>query len=165
MNRFQEIDSASLWSLADWWDNPIPNRFLYAPRDCSKSPAQLCSWNPNKLWRSNSIFNLWYCCTVHIFLAHFSKNLYLLDSFSFFPFQCFLWAFILHSGVYIFRFYLTLRYVFYPPRGLITMLWLWKVILQNLTLVKKFLHALLNFCCESRKILSQKLKNILISML
>ncbi len=25
--------------------------------------VQLCSWNPNELWRSNSIFNLTYVCT------------------------------------------------------------------------------------------------------
>jgi hypothetical protein len=37
-NRFQGIDSASLYSLADLYDNPIPVRFL-APIDCSKIPA------------------------------------------------------------------------------------------------------------------------------
>jgi hypothetical protein len=40
MNRFQGIDSVSLWSLAGRYDNPIPARFL-APIDCSKIPAQL----------------------------------------------------------------------------------------------------------------------------
>jgi hypothetical protein len=30
-NRFQGINSASLCSLADWYDNPIPNRFLAPP--------------------------------------------------------------------------------------------------------------------------------------
>jgi hypothetical protein len=34
-NRFQGINSASLWSLAGRYDNPIPNRFL-APIKCLK---------------------------------------------------------------------------------------------------------------------------------
>ncbi len=38
-NRFQEIDFASLCSLAVRYDNPIPTWFL-APLDCSKIPAQ-----------------------------------------------------------------------------------------------------------------------------
>ncbi len=38
-NRFQEIDSASLFSLAGRYDNPIPTRFL-APIDCYKILAQ-----------------------------------------------------------------------------------------------------------------------------
>ena len=39
--RFQGINSASLFSLAGRYDNPLPTRFL-APIDCSKIPAQ-CS--------------------------------------------------------------------------------------------------------------------------
>jgi hypothetical protein len=39
MNRFKEIDSASLSSLAGRHDNSIPTRFL-APIDRSKNPAQ-----------------------------------------------------------------------------------------------------------------------------
>jgi hypothetical protein len=38
MNRFQEINSASLYSLADRYDNPIPTRFI-SPIDCLKIPA------------------------------------------------------------------------------------------------------------------------------
>ncbi len=34
-NRFQGMNSASLYSLAGWYDNPIPTRFL-APIDCLK---------------------------------------------------------------------------------------------------------------------------------
>jgi hypothetical protein len=34
------FDSASLFSLAGQYDNPIPTRFL-APKDCSKIPAQV----------------------------------------------------------------------------------------------------------------------------
>ncbi len=37
-NRFQGIDSASLCSMAGWYDNPTPTRFL-APMDCLKIPA------------------------------------------------------------------------------------------------------------------------------
>jgi hypothetical protein len=37
-NRFQGMDFASLCSLADRYDNPIPTRFL-APIDCLKIPA------------------------------------------------------------------------------------------------------------------------------
>ncbi len=32
-NRFQGINSASMWGLVDWYDNPIPTRFL-APINC-----------------------------------------------------------------------------------------------------------------------------------
>ncbi len=38
MNGFQGINSASLHSLAGWYDNSIPTRFL-APRDCWKITA------------------------------------------------------------------------------------------------------------------------------
>ena len=38
--RFQGMNSASLCSLADRYDNPIPTRFL-APIGCLKIPAQL----------------------------------------------------------------------------------------------------------------------------
>ncbi len=38
-NRFQGMNSASLFSLADRYDNPIPTRFL-APIDCLKILAQ-----------------------------------------------------------------------------------------------------------------------------
>ncbi len=38
-NRFQEIDSSNLCSLAGWYDKPIPTRFR-APLDCSEIPAQ-----------------------------------------------------------------------------------------------------------------------------
>ncbi len=38
-NRFQGMKSASLFSLAGRYDNPIPTRFL-APVDCLKIPAQ-----------------------------------------------------------------------------------------------------------------------------
>jgi hypothetical protein len=38
-NWFQEINYASLCSLAGRYDNSIPTRFL-APLDCSKIPAQ-----------------------------------------------------------------------------------------------------------------------------
>ncbi len=38
-NRFQEIDSSNLCSLAGWHDKPILSRFL-APLDCSEIPAQ-----------------------------------------------------------------------------------------------------------------------------
>jgi hypothetical protein len=34
-NRFQDIKSTSLCSLAGWYDNPIPTRFL-APIECLK---------------------------------------------------------------------------------------------------------------------------------
>ncbi len=37
-NRFQGMNSASLCSLAGWYDNPIPPRFL-APIDSLKIPA------------------------------------------------------------------------------------------------------------------------------
>ncbi len=38
---FQGINSASLRSLADRYDNPIPTRFL-APIDCLKVPVPIC---------------------------------------------------------------------------------------------------------------------------
>jgi hypothetical protein len=38
MNRFQGIDSVSLYSLAGRYNNPIPSRIL-APINCSKIPA------------------------------------------------------------------------------------------------------------------------------
>ncbi len=38
-NRFQGINSASIYSLAGRYDNPIPNLFL-ALVDCLKIPAQ-----------------------------------------------------------------------------------------------------------------------------
>ncbi len=38
-NQFQGMNSASLCSLAGWYDNPIPPRFL-APIDSLKIPAQ-----------------------------------------------------------------------------------------------------------------------------
>jgi hypothetical protein len=38
-NRFQGTNSASLCSLAGWYDNTILTRFL-APIDCLKIPAQ-----------------------------------------------------------------------------------------------------------------------------
>jgi hypothetical protein len=44
------IDSASLYSLAGRYDNPIPTRFL-APVECSKIPAQL---SPSFLFAVNS---------------------------------------------------------------------------------------------------------------
>jgi hypothetical protein len=37
-NRFQGINSASLCSLASWYNNPIPTWFL-DPIDCLKIPA------------------------------------------------------------------------------------------------------------------------------
>jgi hypothetical protein len=37
-NGFQGMNSASLWSLAGRYDNPIPTRCL-APIDCLKIPA------------------------------------------------------------------------------------------------------------------------------
>jgi hypothetical protein len=40
-NRFQEINSASVFSLVGRYENPIPTRFL-APIDCFKIPA-LCA--------------------------------------------------------------------------------------------------------------------------
>ncbi len=39
-NRYQEINSASLYGLAGRYENPIPTRFL-APIDCLKIPAQM----------------------------------------------------------------------------------------------------------------------------
>jgi hypothetical protein len=42
-NRFQGVKSASLCSLSDRYDNPIPTRFL-APIDCLKIPA-LITWS------------------------------------------------------------------------------------------------------------------------
>ncbi len=39
-NRFQEMNSASLCSLAGWYDSPIPTWFL-APKNCLKIPALL----------------------------------------------------------------------------------------------------------------------------
>jgi hypothetical protein len=54
MNRFQEIDSASLCSLAGLYGNPIPTQFL-APIDCSKIPAWV------------------YCSTVLYFWPHIEK--------------------------------------------------------------------------------------------
>jgi hypothetical protein len=39
-DRFQGINSASLYSLAGRYDNPIPIRFL-APIHCLKIPAQV----------------------------------------------------------------------------------------------------------------------------
>ncbi len=49
-NRFQGIDSASLCSLADRYNNPIPSRFL-APIDCSKIPALAGQYdNPVPTW-------------------------------------------------------------------------------------------------------------------
>ncbi len=37
-NRFEGNNSPRLCSLAGWYDNPIPTRFL-APIDCFKIPA------------------------------------------------------------------------------------------------------------------------------
>jgi hypothetical protein len=60
-NRFQGMNSASLSSLAVWYDNPIPPRFL-APIDCLKiqfclqknmkqnSSVNSITWNGSPWW-------------------------------------------------------------------------------------------------------------------
>ncbi len=52
-NRFQGMTSASLCSLAGWYDNPIPPRFL-APIDCLKFPAQVPNLNLKTIPESSS---------------------------------------------------------------------------------------------------------------
>ncbi len=46
-NRFQGIDSASLCSLAGWYDNPLPPQFL-APFDSLKIPTLYNNPIPNR---------------------------------------------------------------------------------------------------------------------
>ncbi len=53
-NRFQGMNSASLCSLADWYYNPIPTRFL-APRDCLKITALITRCN-----KCVSVANMYY---------------------------------------------------------------------------------------------------------
>ncbi len=55
---FQGIDSVCLFSLASWYGNPIPTRYL-ASKGCSKIPAQLVGWS---LERSlNKLFQTKHC--------------------------------------------------------------------------------------------------------
>jgi hypothetical protein len=53
-NRFQGMNSASLCSLAERYDNPIPPRFL-APIDCLKIPAR----GKEKCWNFRTIYGGW----------------------------------------------------------------------------------------------------------
>jgi hypothetical protein len=56
------MNSASLCSLAGWYDNPIPPRFL-APIDCLKIPAQVTFFfgGGGDTWRNRNFNKLsWY---------------------------------------------------------------------------------------------------------
>jgi hypothetical protein len=74
-NRFQGIVSASLYSLAGQYDNPIPTRFL-APIDSSQMLERHClqvlsrlifslkigrKWEKTSLDYYSVIFMLWFC--------------------------------------------------------------------------------------------------------
>ncbi len=83
-NRFQGIDSASLCSLADWYDKPNPTRFL-APIECSKIPAQnkyiFTCWYSHiythiQLWRYNLFLHPYSLAVEHSQLALFMIQLH-----------------------------------------------------------------------------------------
>ncbi len=59
-NRFQGMNSASLWSLAGRYDNPIPPRFL-ALIDSLKIPAQYANFVLTKYVQRNSRNFLAWC--------------------------------------------------------------------------------------------------------
>jgi hypothetical protein len=80
-NRFQGINSASLCSLAGWYDNPIPTRFL-APIDCLKIPPLLYNVTqsviPPRFETSCEIYQEVEYCIVYMYGTYLSLHVTLI---------------------------------------------------------------------------------------